>query len=127
MHLNTDCEITFETICQRYAKKNPSSVSTSMRKISAQLIHCRRTNSRSVWVSAPPDDDWQEEHKRLAELDERDGLGAGPGLGGEADLGGAGDSSSTHLPSSAGHLPLPYSLPSLKFSSSSSGLPPPGQ
>ncbi|KAG8015002.1 Protein PAT1-like protein 1, partial [Nibea albiflora] len=75
------------------------------------------------------DDDWQEEHKRLAELDERDGLGGGLGLGGggmggESDLGGAGDSSSTHLPSSAVHLPMPSSLPSLKFSSSSSGLPP---
>uniref|UniRef100_A0A8P4FVP6 Protein PAT1 homolog 1 n=1 Tax=Dicentrarchus labrax TaxID=13489 RepID=A0A8P4FVP6_DICLA len=76
------------------------------------------------------DDDWQEEHKRLAELDERDGLGGvlgmgGGGMGGELDLGGAGDSSSTHLPSSAAHHPLPSSLPSLKFSSSSSGLPPP--
>ncbi|XP_041641967.1 protein PAT1 homolog 1 [Cheilinus undulatus] len=76
------------------------------------------------------DDDWQEEHKRLAELDERDGLGAGLGLGGggmggESDLGGAGDLSSTPLPSSAGHFPPPSSLPSLKFSSSSSGVPPP--
>ncbi|XP_029287784.1 protein PAT1 homolog 1 isoform X2 [Cottoperca gobio] len=67
------------------------------------------------------DDDWQEEHKRLAGLD-RTGLGAGLGLGGggmggESDLGGA--INSTHLHSSAGHLPLPSSL---KFSSSS-GLP----
>ncbi|XP_044045626.1 protein PAT1 homolog 1 isoform X4 [Siniperca chuatsi] len=68
------------------------------------------------------DDDWQEEHKRLAELDERDGLGAG--MGGESD-GVAEDSSSAHLPSSVGHLPLPPSFPSLKFSPSSSGLPPP--
>ncbi|XP_076584216.1 protein PAT1 homolog 1 isoform X3 [Chaetodon auriga] len=61
------------------------------------------------------DDDWQEEHKRLAELDERDGLGAGQGMG--RDLGGAEDSSSPHPP-------LPSSLLSLRFSSSSSGLPP---
>lgn len=71
------------------------------------------------------DDDWQEEHKRLAGLDDGRGQGAGLGLGGESVLGGAEDSSSTHLPSSAGHLPLPSSIPSLKFSSSSSGLPPP--
>ncbi|TKS69349.1 Protein PAT1 -like protein 1 PAT1-like protein 1 [Collichthys lucidus] len=75
------------------------------------------------------DDDWQEEHKRLAELDERGGLGGGLGLGGgsiggESDLGGAGGDSSTRLPSSAVHLPMPSSLPSLKFTSSSSGLPP---
>ncbi|XP_031722909.1 protein PAT1 homolog 1 isoform X2 [Anarrhichthys ocellatus] len=68
------------------------------------------------------DDDWQEEHKRLAGLDKGDGLGGG--MGGESDLGGAEDSSSTYLPSSAGHLPLPSSVPSLKFSLSSSGLPP---
>ncbi|KAF7649836.1 hypothetical protein LDENG_00135330 [Lucifuga dentata] len=79
------------------------------------------------------DDDWQEEHKRLAELDQRDGLATGPslggerggGMGGEADIAGAKDSPSTHLPSSAGHLPLPSSLPSLNFPSSSSGLRPP--
>ncbi|GLD61132.1 protein PAT1 homolog 1 [Lates japonicus] len=75
------------------------------------------------------DDDWQEEHKRLAELDERDGLGAGAGGGGggmgkESHLGGTEDSSSTHPPTSTSHLPLPCSLPSLSFSSSSSGLPP---
>ncbi|XP_049426469.1 protein PAT1 homolog 1 [Epinephelus fuscoguttatus] len=75
------------------------------------------------------DDDWQEEHKRLAELDERDGLGAGLGLGGgvmggESDLGGAEDPSSTHVPSSVGHVPHPSSLPTLKFSLSSSRLPP---
>ncbi|XP_041839245.1 protein PAT1 homolog 1 [Melanotaenia boesemani] len=74
------------------------------------------------------DDDWQEEHKRLAELDERDGLGAelglgGGGMGGELDLGGAEHSSSKRLPSSAGSLSLQSSLPSLNFSSSSSGLP----
>uniref|UniRef100_A0A7N6FF66 Protein PAT1 homolog 1 n=1 Tax=Anabas testudineus TaxID=64144 RepID=A0A7N6FF66_ANATE len=51
------------------------------------------------------DDDWQEEHKRLAELDEQE-LGAGLGLGGESDLGGAEDSSSAHLP-------FPSSLSSL--------------
>ncbi|KAM4604051.1 protein PAT1 homolog 1 [Polymixia lowei] len=74
------------------------------------------------------DDDWQEEHKRLAELDERgDGLGAGLDLGLGGDMGGAGDLSSIHLPPPAGHLPLPSSLPPLHLSSSSSsGLPPPG-
>ncbi|XP_054460192.1 protein PAT1 homolog 1 [Anoplopoma fimbria] len=76
------------------------------------------------------DDDWQEEHKRLAGLDKRDGPGAELGLevggmGGESDLGRGEDSSSTHLLSSAGHLPLPSILPSLKFASSSSGLAPP--
>ncbi|XP_054866073.1 protein PAT1 homolog 1 isoform X2 [Amphiprion ocellaris] len=79
------------------------------------------------------DDDWQEEHKRLAELDERDELAAGlglggGGLGGEPDLGGtqhSSSSSSSHLPPSAGCLPLPSSLPPLGFSSSSSKLPPP--
>lgn len=60
------------------------------------------------------DDDWQEEHKRLAELDEKDGLGAGLGMGGESD--GTEDSLSSRLP-------LPSSLPSLKFSSSSAGQP----
>uniref|UniRef100_A0A7N8XYM0 Protein PAT1 homolog 1 n=1 Tax=Mastacembelus armatus TaxID=205130 RepID=A0A7N8XYM0_9TELE len=70
-------------------------------------------------------DDWQEEHKRLAELDERDGLGVGLGMGGESDLGANEDSSSTCLPSSAGHVPLPCLLSSINFSSSSSGLPPP--
>ncbi|XP_033976820.1 protein PAT1 homolog 1 [Trematomus bernacchii] len=72
------------------------------------------------------DDDWQEEHKRLAGLQGGTGLGAGlgggRGMGGESDLGGAFDSSSSHLHSSAGQLPLP---PSLQFSFSSSGLPPP--
>ncbi|KAK5603404.1 Protein PAT1 1 [Crenichthys baileyi] len=70
------------------------------------------------------DDDWQEEHKRLAELDERDGVGAGLGLeggeiGGESNFRGGDLSSSTSLPSSSGQLPRP----SLSFSSSSSGLP----
>ncbi|XP_067354742.1 protein PAT1 homolog 1 isoform X1 [Channa argus] len=73
------------------------------------------------------DDDWQEEHKRLAELDERElgvglGLGGG-GMGGESDLGRAEHTSSTFVPSSAGSLPLPCSFPLLNFSSSSSGLP----
>ncbi|XP_027872752.1 protein PAT1 homolog 1 [Xiphophorus couchianus] len=59
------------------------------------------------------DDDWQEEHKRLAELDERDGLGAGRGPGG-------GDCSPSPASSAAAGR-----LPPLCFSSSSSG--PPGQ
>ncbi|XP_062243549.1 protein PAT1 homolog 1 isoform X1 [Platichthys flesus] len=80
------------------------------------------------------DDDWQEEHKRLANLDDRDGQGAEGGGGGggggggmerESDLGGTDDSTSSHLSTYAGHHPLPSSLPSLNFSSSSSGLPPP--
>ncbi|XP_024145654.1 protein PAT1 homolog 1 [Oryzias melastigma] len=58
------------------------------------------------------DDDWQEEHKRLAELDERDG-GAEPE---EAEPGGAEPPSS-----SAGPPSLPSSL---GFPSSSSDLPP---
>lgn len=60
-----------------------------------------------------PDDDWQEEHKRLAELDERDGLGAGRQPGG-------GDSSPSPASSAAAGR-----LPPLCFSSSSCG--PPGQ
>ncbi|XP_055078690.1 protein PAT1 homolog 1 isoform X2 [Periophthalmus magnuspinnatus] len=62
------------------------------------------------------DDDWQEEHKRLAELDERDGLGgvvpgSGPGSGqGLGALGGAADAPSLGPPAS--------SLPSLNFTSS---------
>ncbi|XP_034753659.1 protein PAT1 homolog 1 [Etheostoma cragini] len=75
------------------------------------------------------DDDWQEEHKRLAQLDERDGLEVGLGLGGEmggeSNSGGAKDSSSTQLPSSTDHLHQLSSIPSLKFFSSSSGPPPP--
>lgn len=59
------------------------------------------------------DDDWQEEHKRLAELDERDGLGAALGLG----AGG--------LPSPSGPSAAQRPLPSLGLSSSSSGLPAP--
>lgn len=76
-----------------------------------------------------PDDDWQEEHKRLAELD---GLGAGLGLGGggggmggeAADNGGTEDSSAG-LHASAAHRALPSTLPLHNFSSSS-GLPRPG-
>lgn len=75
------------------------------------------------------DDDWQEEHKRLAELDERDGLGAGlgfggGGMGGESDLSGSDHSSSTRRPASSVHPPPPSSLASLSFSASSSELPP---
>ncbi|XP_029358197.1 protein PAT1 homolog 1 isoform X2 [Echeneis naucrates] len=71
------------------------------------------------------DDDWQEEHKRLAELDERDGLGAGGcGVGRGSDLIGPQDLSSINLPTSGSHDPLPSSLPLMSFSSSSSGLRP---
>ncbi|XP_029985923.1 LOW QUALITY PROTEIN: protein PAT1 homolog 1-like [Sphaeramia orbicularis] len=71
------------------------------------------------------DDDWQEEHKRLAELDERDGLGlGGVGMGGDPHLGRAGDPSSPRLSSASTPHPLPSSLPSVSFSSST-GLPPP--
>lgn len=90
-------------------------------------------NTIAVWTLnsvPPPDDDWQEEHKRLAELDERDGLGGGLPLGGaamgaESGLGGAGSSSSArHVPSSSTvHLPPQSTIPPLKFSSSSLGLP----
>ncbi|KAM9818174.1 protein PAT1 homolog 1 isoform X2 [Syngnathus typhle] len=72
------------------------------------------------------DDDWQEEHKRLAELDERDELGEGLGIGvsvkKESNSGAAEeDSSSTHVTSAAGHFPYhsPFSLPQ---HSSSSGI-----
>ncbi|XP_008315531.1 protein PAT1 homolog 1 isoform X2 [Cynoglossus semilaevis] len=67
------------------------------------------------------DDDWQEEHKRLAELDKRDGLGAegGGGMGRDLDFGGAEESSSTLLTPSTGRPPLPSSLPSLNFAPSS--------
>ncbi|XP_035771730.1 protein PAT1 homolog 1 [Neolamprologus brichardi] len=75
------------------------------------------------------DDDWQEEHKRLAELDERDELGAGlgfggGGMGGDSDLSTSERPSSTRIPSSVVHPPPPSSLASLSFSSSSSRLPP---
>ncbi|XP_054634679.1 protein PAT1 homolog 1 isoform X1 [Dunckerocampus dactyliophorus] len=68
------------------------------------------------------DDDWQEEHKRLAELDERDGLGEGVGserggMGGEPE-----DPSSTYVASAADHPPF-QSSPSLPHYSSSSGRP----
>ncbi|XP_069569985.1 protein PAT1 homolog 1 isoform X1 [Brachyistius frenatus] len=75
------------------------------------------------------DDDWQEEHKRLAGLDDRPELGAGLGLGGgrlggESRLGGSELSPSSRLPPSAARLPPPSSLPPMGFSSPSSGLPP---
>ena len=67
------------------------------------------------------DDDWQEEHKRLAGLDVLGtGLGfGGGGLGGDADLGGPNDASSIQLPPPASRLPPPHNI-------SSPGLPPPG-
>ncbi|KAK0152471.1 Protein PAT1 1 [Merluccius polli] len=64
------------------------------------------------------DDDWQEEHQRLAGLDVRD-VGGGVARGGATDIGGAGD------PPPASHLPLPSSLPALHLTHASSGLPPP--
>ncbi|XP_068606879.1 protein PAT1 homolog 1 [Brachionichthys hirsutus] len=67
-------------------------------------------------------DDWQEEHKRLAELDQRNGLGAA--MGTKSSFSGAQNSATTRVPSTAVHLPLPSSLHSLKFSSCS-GQPPP--
>uniref|UniRef100_A0A1A8FXK6 Protein associated with topoisomerase II homolog 1 n=1 Tax=Nothobranchius korthausae TaxID=1143690 RepID=A0A1A8FXK6_9TELE len=69
------------------------------------------------------DDDWQEEHKRLAELDERVGLGGGD-VEGELDSGGSKPLSSIHRPSSSVNPPLQSSLPPFGFSSSSPGLPP---
>uniref|UniRef100_A0A3B3H6D4 PAT1 homolog 1, processing body mRNA decay factor n=1 Tax=Oryzias latipes TaxID=8090 RepID=A0A3B3H6D4_ORYLA len=63
------------------------------------------------------DDDWQEEHKRLAELDERDEHGAAQPE--EAEPGGA-----EPPPSSADPPSLPSSL---GFSSSSADLPPRGR
>ncbi|XP_019735250.1 protein PAT1 homolog 1 isoform X1 [Hippocampus comes] len=70
------------------------------------------------------DDDWQEEHKRLAELDERDelgeGLGVGVGVKDETNFGASKDSSSTHVTSTAGQLPF-HSALSLPHHSSSSG------
>lgn len=82
-----------------------------------------------LWTSS--DDDWQEEHKRLAELDEKDGLGGGQPLegaamGADAGLGGAGSSSARLVPSSSVHLPPQSTIPPIKFSSSSLGLPPTG-
>lgn len=79
-------------------------------------------------VALLPDDDWQVEHKRLAELDERDVLGCGEqGIGTESRLGVPEDSSSTLLPSSDIHLSFPSSLSSLRVSASFPKPPPPGQ
>ncbi|XP_077575665.1 protein PAT1 homolog 1 [Stigmatopora nigra] len=70
------------------------------------------------------DDDWQEEHKRLAELDERDELGEGLGLGAvvknDPNLPLADDPSANYVTSLAGHLPLYSVLPGAQRSSSSS-------
>ena len=72
-----------------------------------------------------PDDDWQEEHKRLAELDEKDGLGSGgAGIGAQSRLGDAEDSKNP--PPSAKQYPPPSSLPLPNFSTFSSHLSPPG-
>nr|XP_046164302.1 protein PAT1 homolog 1-like [Oncorhynchus gorbuscha] len=72
------------------------------------------------------DDDWQEEHKRLAELEEQknDGLG-GLGLGtlGMGGMGG-GNASTVHLPPPASRVPHPSSLPPPHHSLSS--MPSPG-
>ncbi|XP_064783536.1 protein PAT1 homolog 1-like [Oncorhynchus masou masou] len=72
------------------------------------------------------DDDWQEEHKRLAELEEQknDGLG-GLGLGtlGMGGMGG-GNASTAHLPPPASRVPHPSSLPPPHHPLSS--MPPPG-
>lgn len=79
-------------------------------------------------VALLPDDDWQEEHKRLAGLDEKDGLGFGEqGIGTESRLGVPEDSSSTRLPSSDIHLSFPSSISSLRVSASFPEPPPPGQ
>ncbi|KAG7266086.1 hypothetical protein CRUP_026723, partial [Coryphaenoides rupestris] len=65
------------------------------------------------------DDDWQEEHQRLAGMDVRD-VGGGVAGGGATHIGGAGE------PPPASHLPPPSSLPPLHLTHASSALPPPG-
>lgn len=60
--------------------------------------HWRGTRGITPPLPTPPDDDWQEEHARLAELDERDGL-----LGG-SDV-------SSIIPPLPKNIPLPSSLP----------------
>lgn len=47
-------------------------------------------------------------------------------MGAESDLGGAGNSSARQVPPSSVHLPPQSTIPPLKFSSSSLGLPPSG-
>lgn len=95
------------------------------------LIHAGSALLRRPWSSQDnnfsisfysvfQDDDWQEEHKRLAELDEKDGLClGGAGLG--AELGDCEDSSNS--PSSAKQHPLPSSLPLPNFSTFTPDLP----
>uniref|UniRef100_A0A4W6CYX9 Protein PAT1 homolog 1 n=1 Tax=Lates calcarifer TaxID=8187 RepID=A0A4W6CYX9_LATCA len=73
---NCDYEIVFEIVCQSF---KPKRVNISLK----YTLDCSTDDSLSqnnqpltLSGSSPlPDDDWQEEHKRLAELDERDGLG----------------------------------------------------
>lgn len=74
-----------------------------------------------------PDDDWQEEHKRLTELDEKDGLGlGGSGIGAKSGLGDAEDSANRPPAKHPAKHPLPSSLPLPNFSTFSPHLPPPG-
>ncbi|KAL1023517.1 hypothetical protein UPYG_G00041860 [Umbra pygmaea] len=72
-------------------------------------------NDDTFGAGAIADDDWQEEHKRLAELEEhKNDAQASLGLVG---LGGGGDASDIHLPPPAGCLPHPSSLPPPQHSS----------